>query len=124
MFFVDRSAVVLKPTQVFLDWLKSTDDNMPDLTVAQLRTNCSVFLVPVFDQPEQAVAYFDERYKQIFVAELASWVSDTSMYPKDLSLENFWKFFELDVHDMVLDLVDAELEASNVMPTAVPMKSE
>lgn len=124
MFFVDRSAAVLKPTQVFLDWLKSTDDNMPDLTVAQLRTNCSVFLVPVFDQPEQAVAYFDERYKQIFVAELASWVSDTSMYPKDLSLENFWKFFELEVHDMVLDLVDAELEASNVMPTAVPTKSE
>ena len=124
MFFVDRSAAVLKPTQVFLDWLKSTADNMPDLTVAQLRTNCSVFLVPVFDQPEQAVAYFDERYKQIFVAELASWVSDTSMYPKDLSLENFWKFFELEVHDMVLDLVDAELEASNVMPTAVPTKSE
>ena len=33
MYFVDRSAVVLKPTQKFLDWLKSTDENMPELTL-------------------------------------------------------------------------------------------
>ncbi|ULJ61018.1 hypothetical protein [Wielerella bovis] len=124
MFFVDRSAVVLKPTQVFLDWLNSTDDDMPDLTLAQLRSNCSVFLLPAFDEPEQAVAYFDERYEEIFVAELASWVGDASQYPKDLSLENFWQFFELEVHDMVLDLVDEELEVSNVVPTTVPTEAK
>ncbi|MDK4681186.1 hypothetical protein [Kingella negevensis] len=118
MFFVDRSAVVLKPTQVFLDWLNGTDDNLPDLTLAQLRSNCSVFLVPVFDTPEEAISYFDERYKQIFVAELASWVAETELYPKDLSLENFWRFFELEVHDMVLDLEDAELQVSSVAPMA------
>ena len=48
MYFVDRSAVVLKPTQNFLDWLKSTDQDVPDLTIEQLRANCSVFLVPEF----------------------------------------------------------------------------
>lgn len=46
MYFVDRTAVVLKPTARFLEWLKSADENMPDLTIEQIRANCSVFLVP------------------------------------------------------------------------------
>ena len=36
MYFVDRTAVVLKPTARFLEWLKSADENMPDLTIEQL----------------------------------------------------------------------------------------
>ena len=39
MYFVDRSAVVLKPTQVFLDWLKSVDEDIPELSLAQIRSN-------------------------------------------------------------------------------------
>ena len=119
MFFVDRMAVVLKPTKVFLDWLKSTDEDMPDLTLSQLRANCSVFLVPVFDEPEEAVAYFDERYLEIFKAELAGWTLDESTYPKDMSLEVFWRFFELDVHDTVLDLEEAQLQSSPVFGSGV-----
>ena len=108
MYFVDRSAVVLKPTEHFLAWLNSTQDDMPDLTLAQLRANCSVFLIPVFDEPEEAVAYFDERYL------LAGWTLDESTYPKHLDLETFWQFFELEVHDSVLDLEEAELQITPV----------
>ena len=49
MFFVDRMAAVLKPTDVFLAWLQQYDEDFTDLTLAQLRANCSVFLLPVFD---------------------------------------------------------------------------
>jgi len=114
MYFVDRSAVVLKPTEHFLAWLNNTQEDMPDLTLAQLRANCSVFLIPVFDEPEEAVAYFDERYLGIFKAELAGWTLDESTYPKNLDLETFWQFFELEVHDSVLDLEEAELQITPV----------
>ena len=46
MFFVDRMAAVLKPTDVFLAWLQQYDEDFADLTLAQLRANCSVFLLP------------------------------------------------------------------------------
>ncbi len=114
MYFVDRSAVVLKPTEHFLAWLNNSQEDMPDLTLAQLRANCSVFLIPVFEEPEEAVAYFDERYLGIFKAELASWTLDESTYPKNLDLETFWQFFELEVHDSVLDLEEAELQITPV----------
>ena len=73
MFFVDRMAAVLKPTDVFLAWLQQYDEDFADLTLAQLRANCSVFLLPVFEMPEEAVAYVGERYRALFAAELASW---------------------------------------------------
>ena len=37
MFFVDRMAAVLKPTDVFLAWLQQYDEDFADLTLAQLR---------------------------------------------------------------------------------------
>ncbi|MCF7521742.1 hypothetical protein L4G92_06745 [Neisseria sp. ZJ106] len=114
MYFVDRSAVVLKPTARFLEWLKAADENMPDLTLEQLRSNCSVFLVPESDTPEAVVAYFDERYRQIFEAELASWDIDQKDWPQDMGLNVFWDFFDIEVHDMVLDMEEADLSVSPV----------
>ena len=76
MYFVDRSAVVLKPTEHFLAWLNNTQEDMPDLILAQLRANCSVFLIPVFEEPDEAAANFDERYLGILNAALAGWPLD------------------------------------------------
>lgn len=120
MYFVDRTAVVLKPAQAFLDWLKQSESggSLPDLTLAQLRSNCSVFLLPQFDEPEQAVAYFDERHREIFAAELAGWTVDEAEWPP-LDLQTFWRFFELEVHDTVLDLSDEDLHNSPVFDAGV-----
>lgn len=114
MYFVDRTAVVLKPTVQFLEWLKKSDENMPDLTIEQLRTNCSVYLIPEFDEPEAAVSYFDERYQEIFQAELAAWDEDADHWPKDMSLKAFWEFFDIEIHDMVLDMEESDMNVSPV----------
>ena len=114
MYFVDRSAVVLKPTQKFLDWLKSTDENMPELTLEQIRSNCSVFLEPEFDTTEAVVGYFDERYRQIFEAEVSSWEVPQEHWPQDMGLQAFWEFFDVEIHDMVLDMDDADIKIEPV----------
>ncbi len=114
MYFVDRTAVVLKPTAKFLEWLKTADSDMPDLSIEQLRTNCSVFLVPEFDEPEAAVSYFDERYQQIFEAEISAWDIPDDKWPQDMSLKAFWEYFDIEVHDMVLDMEEADMNISPV----------
>ena len=115
MFFVDRMAAVLKPTDVFLAWLQQYDEDFADLTLAQLRANCSVFLLPVFEMPEEAVAYVGERYRALFAAELASWSVDEADFPQPFDLAQFWSFFELEIHDMVSDLEEAQWQCSAVM---------
>lgn len=115
MYFVDRSIVVLKPTQHFLDWLNTTNgDDLPDLTLNQIRSNCTTFLIPQFDEPEQAVAYISERYQSIFDAELSAWLGDDGDLPPNRDFALFMTFFELEIHDTVLDLEEAQMVVSPV----------
>lgn len=113
MFFVDRSAVVLKPTQDFLDWLKKCDEDMPEITLSQLQSNCTTLLVPLFETPEEVIGYVGEHFLPIFEAELAGWEIDRQLWP-ELELTQFWQFFTVEVHDMVLDMVDEDISVSSV----------
>lgn len=118
MYFVDRSIVVLKPTQAFVDWLNQLNDDdeqMPDLTLNQVRSNCTTFLIPQFDEPEQAVAYIGERYQAILDAELSGWLGDDDDLPEERDFALFTEFFELEIHDTVLDLEVADLQVSPVV---------
>lgn len=113
MYFVDRNAVVVKPTEAFLTWLSSAAEDLPDLTLAQLRSNCSVYLLPQSTVPEETAAYFDSRWKEIFSGELASWDIPEDRWPQ-LTPYEFARFFDLEYHDMVLDLEEEELHVSPV----------
>ena len=82
MYFVDRTAVVLKPTARFLDWLNHIDEEGVNLTLEQLRTNCSVFLVPEFETPE-AVKYFTDK-KEKTIGSFATNLDKTGQYVERL----------------------------------------
>ncbi len=109
MYFVDRSIALIQPKQALLDWLLSVEDNEFTLTLAQIRCDCNTFLIPQFDQPEEAIAYIDEIYLSLFKIELSGWYEDTALWPKDLSLKAFWEMFDVSVHSMVIDTLDTEL---------------
>lgn len=55
MYFVDRSVAVIKPKQPFLDWLNNMPDNDIDLSLDNLRADCTVLLIPEYDEPEEGV---------------------------------------------------------------------
>ena len=114
MYFVDRSAVVVKPTEAFLTWLKSTGDDLPDLTLAQIRSNCSVYLLAQADTPEESAGLFGERWREVFSGEIASWEVPQEQWP-ELTPELFTQFFDLEFHDMVLDTDDDDIRVSPVV---------
>lgn len=111
MFFVDRNAVIVKPTAVFLDWLLKTADSLPDLTLEQIRSNCNTYLVPQCETPEETAGYFSAYWLNIFRAELASWEIPENQWPPITPTE-FARFFDLEFHDTVIDLDDNELQVS------------
>lgn len=117
IYAVDRSAVILLPTEAFLQWLNDKEKNHENavvLTLAQIRSNCTVLLVPEYDTPEEAIAYIDRHFLDLFQAELASWYADEEQWPADMSLQAFWTFFEVQVHDMVIDLLEDEINNSQL----------
>lgn len=114
MYLVDRSVASIRPKQAFLNWLQSQPDWDVALTLEQLRVDCHIFLLPEFNEPEEAIAYIDECYMQIFQMELASWYADSAVWPADQSLKAFWEWFDIEVHSTVFDTVDEALRNAPV----------
>lgn len=109
MFFVDRAVAVIKPKQPFADWLNAVPDNDMELSLDSLRADCTVILIPEFDEPEEGVSYIDEIFEQLFAMELSSWYDDPSVWPPVRSLKTFWEWFDVEIHSTLIDSVDADL---------------
>lgn len=103
MFIVDRMVALVRPRQPMLDWLMGQPDNDVDLSLDQLRADCTVLLVPESEEPEGVIAYIDEICEQVFEMELSSWYEDRARWPKDRSLRTFWDWFDVEVHSLVID---------------------
>ena len=60
MYAIDRNVAVIKPKQAFMEWLNALPDNDVQLGLDSLRVDCTVLLIPEFEEPEQAIAYIDD----------------------------------------------------------------
>ena len=106
MYAVDRSVAIVKPKEPFLEWLRNLPDSEIDITLEQLRSDSTVYLIPDFDEIEDALAAIDHIYSHIFEAELAEWSEEESAWPADRSLKQFWKWFDVSLHSIVIDAAE------------------
>ena len=88
-------------------------DGIP-LTLSQIQSTATVYMVPDAETPEHIVKYIDDHFEGIFTTELASWSIEEADYPQDMSLKAFWELFEIEVHDLVLDITDEDLQNRHV----------
>ena len=70
---LNRSAIVVKPKQPFLDWLHAADSTSSDLTLGELVLEPAVYLIPECDTSEEVADVLHELCEQIFVEQLAGW---------------------------------------------------
>ena len=106
---INRFAVVLIPTQAYLEWSKSCPDGNPHTTLADVQDEPTVYLIP--ETNADLESHLRRYYKTIFTEELTSWCTDPSLWPKDLSFETFKKFFTIHVSEMVFDVGKGPIES-------------
>ena len=107
-YLLNRSLVIIRHQQPFLDWLQAADPNpQSDLTLDQFESDGDAFLIPgepkVNDQA-QAVKWVEKRWKGIFKYLLNDWLSDESLWPQNRSLKMFRQWFTIEYRSMVWDL--------------------
>lgn len=109
MITLNRSVLVVKPKQPFLDWLHAADPTSHRLTLQELVREPAIYLIPECDTNEEVVEVLRERCEDIFDEQLAGWFADTTTWPADRSFDVFCHWFDYQHHSMLIDLCDQPL---------------
>ncbi|MBV1776079.1 hypothetical protein KSF73_10180 [Burkholderiaceae bacterium DAT-1] len=112
MYFVDRSIAVIRPKQPFLDWLNQIPGNDINLTLDEIRSDCTTLMIPEVNEQEDGIAYIDDIADRIFELELASWYQDDKLWPKHRNLKLFWEWFDVEILTVVMDTIDQDIRNS------------
>ena len=127
---LNRSAIVVKPRQPFLDWLHAADPTSRDIALPEVAGDPTIYLIPECDSEEDVHEFLRELCEEIFVEQLAGWLTDGELaprpmflmndrgwyrdeetWPQDRSFEVFRRWFEFRHrhHSMLVDLSDEPL---------------
>jgi len=77
---LNRTALIVRPAKPFMDWAKSLDDSdvLPDVDGEQ-----TVYLIPEFDDDEEAESVLRRAYGEAFARTLNGWHTDQTVWPCD-----------------------------------------
>ena len=109
MITLNRSAIVVKPKQPFLDWLHGADPTSRSLTVQELGQEPTIYLIPECDTDAELDAVLRQLCEEIFIEQLAGWFNDRATWPRDRGFDSFRKWFDFQHHSMLVDLCDEPL---------------
>lgn len=116
MKLLNRSALSVKPTQAFVEWINSLEPTVgeDDLTLEDVDRENTVYLIPEMDTPEALEAFVRERYLEILESELRAWEEDERQWPDTLDWALFQRFLSVEHSYLAVDLDDeAPLEIAD-----------
>src|SRR5579864_3407336 len=116
MRVINRTAVSVSAGDPFIEWTRQTDSDAErgQLTVRRAKPYGSAFLLPEFELEEDVQEWVEENAAWIFEVQLASWTEDESLWPAPRDLATFRKWFRIDVHSVVVDVADDDIEGEEL----------
>lgn len=105
---LNRSVVIVRVKDPFLKWVKSLPDPA-DISKELINQDNTVYLLPDLNYGVEEDELLDRFYDLIFEEQLNGWWTDKSSWPAKRDLETFKKWFDVEFHSVVLDLVDEPL---------------
>ena len=114
MDMINRSAIVVRPAQPFLNWLQRVDPTSASLTLEDLRLEPTIYLLPEWESEEEALDHLSEVSSEIFEEQLNGWCRVPAVWPDDRGLNAFLHWFDCSFHSMVVDVCDKRLRHTDI----------
>ena len=118
MRVVNRTAITITGAQPYLDWMRQTDADFAKgavtVVVPRAKAYGSAFLLPEFNQEEDLQEWVEENAAWLFEFQLAAWTEDESVWPATRDLKVFREWFRIDIHNVVVDIPDDEIEGEEL----------
>ncbi|MDD2580846.1 MAG: hypothetical protein PHR66_02515 [Desulfuromonadaceae bacterium] len=105
---VDRGVLVVKAKEPFREWL-SLLPGSDHLTIKEINDDCTAYLIPGFENDHERDHILKKVYSDVFVEQLVKRCIDEDRWPQKRTLTLFKRWFELEFHSVVEELVEDEL---------------
>ena len=105
---VDRGVLVVKAKEPFREWISSLPAS-DHITIKEINDDCTAYIIPEFEDDHERERILKKVYSDIFEEQLFDWCIDEGRWPQRRSLALFRRWFELEFHSVVEDLVEGEL---------------
>lgn len=111
MIEINRSILTVRAKEPFLHWLNSLPD--PEkYTLDEVNSDQSAFLLPEYEADDKKENLLKKYYKPIFEEKLNGWWQDPDAWPPKRDLKTFKKWFDVEFHSVVFDLVDRPIQSA------------
>jgi hypothetical protein len=118
MRLLNRTAVTVVGAEPYLEWTRSRDADFAKgqitVSVPLTRSYGSAFLLPEFEQEEDLQEWIEENHSWLFDFQLSAWTEDESNWPPDRDLKMFREWFRVDIHSVVVDAADDDIEGEEL----------
>lgn len=102
---VNRGLVIALAKEPFREWLQSLPDPC-EVTLEEINEDRTAYLIPEFEDDTQRDKVLKKFYDMIFEDQLSGWWTREDDWPQKRDLRTFKKWFALQFHSVVEDLVD------------------
>jgi hypothetical protein len=107
---INRWAMQCTPKLPYIAWANNLDTTGPRFDDTAFDTDGpAVFLIPNFDDFDDAQAFMHANFNVFFEHWLHAWCTDASRWPSPRTWQMFQAWFDWRVHSFVLDAADAPL---------------
>jgi hypothetical protein len=97
--YINRSAIILKPLQPFLDWLAKLN---PDMDFEEDIKKNNIYLIDdTIDDPEK---WLKKKFDTFFMMELNDWHTNKKEWPQRRNYKMFKQWFRVEISEMIYDL--------------------
>jgi hypothetical protein len=116
MRVINRTAISVVGARPYVEWTERTDMDFDKgtLTVARSRLHGTTVLLPEFELEEDVDEWVEENAEWLFEMQLSAWTEDESRWPPDRDLRLFRQWFRVDIHTVVVDAGNDDIDGEEL----------
>lgn len=106
LYDINRVALIITPSEALLKWAISEEPSLAEeVDIDDPSDLSSVYLLPDFDDMEEADEWLEDNFERILETLLEEWIPEDN-WPDKLEYTHFEKYAEYSFSNIVIDTVD------------------
>ena len=107
---INRSGLVIRAKEPFRNWILSLPEQPVNLTLEEINEDNTLYLIPEYEDDKDREKLLRKKYMEIFCELLEDWCLDEAYWPKSRTIATFKKWFDVEFHSIVVDLVGNQIK--------------